>query len=335
MNLTLSKLFAVLTVLSFSYSQNAFGDEKPSGLQAQATVEQLQFVKDKVLPLLEARCFECHKASAEPKGSLVLSSRKAMLTGGDSGPAIVPNKPGESLLMEAVRYESFEMPPRSRMPDQEVAILEKWIADGAHWPEALDAAAVEAIEFPLEARRQSHWAWQPITNATAPEVGDKAWSQNPIDAFVLSKLQKAGLKPAPEADRYTLIRRMYFDIIGLPPTIAQIEAFVADPGDNEAAMAKVIDELLQSEHFGERWGRHWLDLVRYADTLGHEFDYPLHNAWQYRDFVIRAVLALVGRAAHAHHAIFNLDGHIRVKLLLQHPLGAVHSDQISLVLYPQ
>ena len=291
MNLTFQKYLAVFAVLGLPLSPTASGDEKHSESQVPATAEQLQFVRDKVLPLLEARCFECHKASAEPKGSLVLSSRKAMLTGGDSGPAIVPDKPEESLLMEAVRYESFEMPPRSRMPDQEVAILDQWIADGAHWPEDLDVAAVEVTAFPLEARRQSHWAWQPISNPPPPKVRDKAWSQNPVDAFILAKLQKAGLTPAPEADRYTLVRRMYFDIIGLPPSVAQIEAFVSDPDDNDAAMAKVIDELLQSEHFGERWGRHWLDLVRYADTLGHEFDYPLHNAWQYRDFVIRALNA--------------------------------------------
>ena len=303
MNQTRLTCATVLAVCFFSSMPTNAADEKslPSALEASesatvsatvsATDEQLRFVKEKVLPLLEARCFECHKASAEPKGSLVLSGRKAMLIGGDSGPAIVPGKPDESILMEAVRYESFEMPPRSRMPEAEVAILEKWIADGAYWPEDMDAAPIENAEFPLEERRQSHWAWHPIASPKIPQVANPEWNKNAIDAFVMSRLQSAQIDAATEADRYTLIRRMYFDLIGVPPSIEQIEAFVNDSRDNETAMAKVIDELLQSIHFGERWGRHWLDLVRYADTLGHEFDYPLHNAWQYRDYVIRAINA--------------------------------------------
>ncbi|MEZ6131049.1 MAG: PSD1 and planctomycete cytochrome C domain-containing protein [Planctomycetaceae bacterium] len=256
---------------------------------APPTSEQLQFVRTKVLPLLEARCFECHKNGKAPKGGLRLTGREAMLRGGDSGAAIVPGRPDESLLIQAVRYEGFEMPPRTRMPAQEVDILIRWIADGAVWPADLtaDTAAADS-HFPLQARRESHWAWQLITDPPVPAVTATEGHFNAVDAFVLHRLQAEGLTQASTADRHTLIRRLYFDIIGLPPSIAQVEAFVTDSRPVEIAMTDVVDELLASPHFGERWGRHWLDLVRYADTLGHEFDYPLHNAWQYRDYVIRA-----------------------------------------------
>ncbi|MEO2018625.1 MAG: DUF1549 and DUF1553 domain-containing protein, partial [Fuerstiella sp.] len=163
-------------------------------------------------------------------------------------------------------------------------------ADGALWPTELDAhtEAVPTDEFPLEQRKQSHWAWQPIGNPQPPTVNSPDWCAVPADAFVLSRLEQIELQPAADADRRTLIRRLYFDIIGLPPSVEQVEAFVEDSAPDQDALQTVVDELLQSPHFGERWGRHWLDLVRYAETLGHEFDYPLHNAWRYRDYVIRA-----------------------------------------------
>ena len=257
---------------------------------AELTPEQRFFVTSKVIPLLESRCFECHKEPKKPKGGLLLTGRNALLRGGESGPAIVPGKPNESLLIEAIRYEGFEMPPRTRMPQAEVDILVKWIADGAPWPEELDAhtEARPEHEFPLEQRKQSHWAWQPIRDLQPPSVNNPDWCTVPADAFVLSRLEKIGLQPAADADRRTLIRRLYFDIIGLPPSVEQVEAFVADAAPDKVALQAVVDDLLQSPHFGERWGRHWLDLVRYAETLGHEFDFPLHNAWRYRDYVIRA-----------------------------------------------
>lgn len=258
----------------------------------QPTPEQLQFVRTKVVPLLQARCFECHEGSKNLKGGLGLNGRKSILTGGDSGPAIVPGNPDESLLMQAVRYEGFEMPPRSKMPDAEIAIFEKWIAEGAFWPEELESAdSPEVAKFPLEARRKAHWAWQPVQQPEVPatrKVRNENWSKDQIDEFVLARIQAQSLTPAADADRYTILRRLYFDLIGLPPTIAQVESFVNDSDSDDIAIAEVVDELLASPQFGERWGRHWLDLVRYAETLGHEFDYPLHNAWRYRDYVIRA-----------------------------------------------
>lgn len=248
---------------------------------------RLQFVRAKVLPLLEARCFECHKDPRDHRGGLLLTSRKAMLRGGDSGPAIVPGKPNESLLIEAIRYEGFEMPPRNRMPEAEVRILERWVQEGAPWPADLEtAAAPEPSEFPLQERKASHWAWQPIRDPKIPT--SDGWGKNPLDGFVHRRLRTAELSPAPDADRHTLIRRLYFDLIGLPPTPQQIEAFVTDQASDDEAINNAVDQLLASPHFGERWGRHWLDLVRYAETLGHEFDYPLHHAWRYRDYIIRA-----------------------------------------------
>ncbi len=273
-----------------------WAEDQPDTGDADVTSEQREFVQQKVLPLLEARCFECHggEQGAEPEGGLVLTRRAAALQGGDSGPAVVPGKPNESLLVEAIRYESFEMPPRSRMPEAEISILIDWIKMGAPWPADLqhaEAAVTRPEEFPLEERRAEHWAWQPIESPIPPAVKDSDWSADPLDQFLLARLEQAGLTPAADADRPTLIRRLYFDLTGLPPTIQDVQAFVDDPADDRTATATVVDRLLASPQFGERWARHWLDLVRYAETLGHEFDYPLRHAWQYRDYVIRALNA--------------------------------------------
>ncbi len=251
------------------------------------------FFREKVLPLLESRCFECHGPDSEAKGDLKLSSRATMLAGGETGPAIVPAKPDESLLMQAVRYEALEMPPRSRMPDEEIEILSQWIADGAVWP---DDGAPEAVDkpkaaFPLQERIASHWAWKKIERPAVPDVKQADWPASDTDRFLLAKMEEAGIAPTPDADRRALLRRLYFDLVGLPPTIEQQDQFFNDPAETPVAMEKVADELLASPQFGERWARHWLDLVRYAETLGHEFDYPLPYAWRYRDYVIRAINA--------------------------------------------
>ena len=257
------------------------------------TATKAAFFREKVLPLLESRCFECHGPDSEAKGDLKLSSRAAMLAGGESGAAIVPDKPDESLLIQAVRYEGFEMPPRSRMPDEEIEIFSQWIADGAVWPDGdePEAAAKPKAAFPLQERIAAHWAWKKIERPTVPEIKHADWPASDVDRFLLAKMEEAGITPAPDADRRVLLRRLYFDLIGLPPTIEQQDRFFNDPAETPVAMEKVVDELLASPQYGERWGRHWLDLVRYAETLGHEFDYPLPYAWRYRDYVIRAINA--------------------------------------------
>lgn len=251
------------------------------------------FFREKVLPLLESRCFECHGDDGEVEGELRLTSRKAMLVGGESGPVILPLDAEKSLLIQAVRYETFQMPPRNKMPDEEIEILVKWINDGAIWPTDMErsTAPVGKSEFPMQERIASHWAWKKIVRPKVPDVNQATWPVSDTDRFLLSGLEQSDLTPAPDADRRTLLRRLCFDLVGLPPTIEQQDRFLNDPAETSVAMETIVDELLASPHFGERWARHWLDLMRYAETLGHEFDYPLPYAWRYRDYVIRALNA--------------------------------------------
>lgn len=261
--------------------------------QQLSEAEQLAYVREKVVPLLQARCGECHGGGPVNKGGLTLTSRESILKGGDSGPAVVPFHADQSLLISAVNYESFEMPPRSRLPQQEVAILKRWVEMGAPWPvgtgEVVPTGVSEA--FPMADRRAAHWAWKPIVCPEVPAIEPSSGGLTNVDRFIMSRLRQEGLQPQVEASRRSLIRRLTFDLIGLPPTIEQQQRFFNDPRDTVSAMESLADELLASPHFGERWARHWLDLVRYAETLGHEFDFPLPYAWRYRDYVIRALNA--------------------------------------------
>ncbi len=257
----------------------------------------VEFFTTKVKPLLEARCFECHGPEVKKlKGGLSLASRAVILRGGDSGAAIVPGKPAESLLVKAINYVDFEMPPKSRLPEGEVAILTEWVKRGAPWSTVKDdpASNLKPDAFPLAERKAKHWAWKPIKHYDPPNVAASLRdvdSMSDIDKFVVAKLKEHGLSPAASADRRILLRRVYFALIGLPPTPAEAEEFLADKAPTRDALTRVVDRLLDSPHFGERWARHWLDLARYAETLGHEFDYPLAHAHQYRDYVIRALNA--------------------------------------------
>lgn len=288
---TAAVLLAVASSLSSSHAFDENNATSKPAVTSDVTPEQADFFKSKVLPLLETRCFECHGDQPEVEAELRLTSRKAMLAGGESGPVIVPGEADRSILIQAMRYETFQMPPRSKMPDEEVNIFLKWINDGAPWPEDMEssAAPVTKTEFPLKERMASHWSWKKIQRPEIPEVKNTEWADSDIDRFLLAKMEDAGVSPAPDADRRSLLRRLYFDLIGLPPTIDQQDRFLNDPSATPEAMEKVVDELLASPHFGERWARHWLDLMRYAETLGHEFDYPLPYAWRYRDYVIRAL----------------------------------------------
>ncbi len=250
----------------------------------------LEFFEKEVRPILVARCYECHSGSAkEPKGGLRLDSRALALKGGDTDAAMIPGKPNESLLISAINYgDDYQMPPKSKLPAAEIAVLTKWVELGAPWPkEEVAGVGEKSKSFNLAERKASHWCWQPIQNPPLPPVKNAAWVKSPIDAFILAKLEASGLVPNGAAPKHTLIRRAYFDLIGLPPTPEQVAAFEKD--ESPEAFAKVVDELLKSPHFGERWGRHWLDLVRYAESRGHEFDPNIPNAWEYRDYVIRAL----------------------------------------------
>ncbi|WP_428308794.1 DUF1553 domain-containing protein [Lacipirellula sp.] len=250
------------------------------------SAEQLEFFERHIRPLLATHCFECH-AGENQEGGLRLDSRAAVLAGGDSGPALDLQQPAASLLLDAVRYgDIYQMPPTEQLPAEQVKLLEEWIAQGAPWPpEAAPAIAAAKPAFDLQARKASHWAWRPIVKpATPTDVG--AAPASPIDAFLLAKLNDAKLVRAELADRGALLRRTSFDLVGLPPTPAEIHEFENDPSPQ--TRERIIDRLLASPHFGERWARHWLDVVRYAETLGHESDFPLTEAWRYRDYVIRA-----------------------------------------------
>lgn len=256
---------------------------------AEPTAAQLQFFENKVRPVLADNCYKCHSATAEKvKGGLLLDSREATLKGGETGPAVVPGNLDKSLLIQAVRYTDpdLQMPPKGKkLSDQQIADLEAWVKMGAPDPRAATAA-----QKSWKDSAKDWWAWQPLTRPAVPEVKDSSWGQTPVDKFTLSKLEEKGLKPNPIADKRTLIRRATFDLIGLPPTPAEVDAFLKD--ESPDAFAKVVDRLLASPHYGERWGRHWLDVARYSDTKGmvrrQREDPHSPYAWTYRDYVIKS-----------------------------------------------
>jgi hypothetical protein len=250
-----------------------------------------EFFEKSIRPLLVQHCYACHSARAKkPKGGLLLDSREALLRGGENGPAILPGQPDQSRLIRAIRYQDvdLQMPPKGKLPAAAIADLTTWVQSGAPWPREQNPTAAVSLPaaFDLAKRKREHWAWQPIRASSPPAVVNQTWPCCPVDQFILAKLEAHGLGPAPPADKRTLLRRLTFDLIGLPPTPSEVEAFLADNSDH--AWEKVVDRLLASPHFGERWARHWLDLVRYAESRGHEFDFVAPNAYQYRDYVIRA-----------------------------------------------
>ncbi len=259
-----------------------------------AVLVDQDFVQQKVMPLLESRCYSCHgpqniREEEEPAGGLLLSSRKAMLQGGDTGPALIPEDASESLMIQAIRWEDMEMPPDTKMPEQEVAIFEHWIDAGAPWYDQTDETELTHKPFPLVERKNNHWCWKALSKPVVPPSSEPDWEKNAIDSFIAHAQLQSGLKHSPDANRQTLARRLYFAIIGLPPTPEQLDAFLTDPRGDDDAIAALALQLLDSPHFGERWGRHWLDLVRYAESRGHEYDHTTPNPWHYRDYVIRAL----------------------------------------------
>ncbi|MBC8325997.1 MAG: PSD1 domain-containing protein [Verrucomicrobia subdivision 3 bacterium] len=256
---------------------------------AEFTAADLEFFEKKIRPVLAEHCYKCHSADAKKlKGDLMLDHRAGVFKGGDTGPAIVSGKPAQSLLIEAIEYDNvdLEMPPRGKLSDQQIADFTEWVKRGAPWPKEAAVGPGAREQFDLAKRKAEHWAWQPVQAGAPPKVKQADWPASPIDQFILAKLEAAGLKPTGPADKRALIRRAYFDLIGLPPRPAQVEAFMAD--NSPKAFEKVVDELLAAPQFGERWARHWLDLMRYAETFGHEFDFMNQEVWRYRDYVIRA-----------------------------------------------
>ncbi|MDP6903665.1 MAG: DUF1549 domain-containing protein, partial [Verrucomicrobiota bacterium] len=256
---------------------------------ADFSAADLEFFEKRIRPVLAEHCYECHSAKSKKlKGKLRLDHRAGAIKGGETGPAVVPGKPGKSLLVESIGYQNvdLEMPPKMRLADSQVADLTEWVKRGAPWPKEAVAKSGEEEMFDLAKRRAEHWVWHPVKKQTPPKVKKPGWPVSSIDNFILAKLESVGLSPSASADKRTLIRRAYYDLIGLPPTPEQVDDFLND--NSPRAFEKVVDDLLASPHFGERWARHWLDLMRYAETFGHEFDFPNLEVWRYRDYVIRA-----------------------------------------------
>ena len=252
--------------------------------------KEMQFFESKVRPILAKHCNQGH--SGEPKKTkrgLSLAGREAWIKGGDSGPVIVPGSPEQSLFFKAVNYQptQLHMPPTGKISEQEIAVLGEWIRRGAHGPEKTSAGASPALDVE---KGKKFWSFQPLAGGSVPVPRNKAWCASPVDAFVLSRLEKEGLTPVADADAGTLLRRLTFDLIGLPPDMSEIEAFVKAFGeDPQKAVEKAADRLLASPQFGVKWARHWLDLARYADTNGSDENYPYADAWRYRNWVIDAV----------------------------------------------
>ena len=244
-----------------------------------------EFFESKVRPLLANHCYACHTGAQS--GGLRLDSRDALLKGGKSGPAVLPGKPDESLLIQATSYthDRIKMPPSDKLEDTEIADLKTWVRTGAAWPES-SAPVSPSSQYQITPQQRAFWSFQPIRNPTPPAARLAAWRKNPIDAFILAKLDEKKLAPTQPASKLALIRRATLDLTGLLPTPAEIDAFVAD--NSPQAFEKLVDRLLASPQYGERWGRHWLDVVRYSDTAGDASDYPIPQAIQYRDYVIKA-----------------------------------------------
>ncbi|HEX4613760.1 MAG TPA: PSD1 and planctomycete cytochrome C domain-containing protein [Urbifossiella sp.] len=283
-------LGAVAAALTVRHAAADDPKTDPGKAFAKADVD---FYEKEVRPILAAHCLKCHGADEKIKGGFSLATREAVLAGGETGPAVDLKNHAASLLLKAVEYkdESLRMPPKGQLPDKDIAVLRKWVSAGLPYPaDKLTAQGGPAKHkekggvVTEEAKR--YWAFQPITRPATPTVKNAAWVKTPVDAFILAKLEEKSLTPVRPADRAALARRAYYDLWGLPPTPEQVDAFVNDKAPD--AWPKLVDALLASPHYGEKWGRHWLDVVRYAETNGYERDGPKPFAWRYRDYVIRS-----------------------------------------------
>lgn len=253
-------------------------------------VARSRFFESQAWPIIERECLPCHGGSDRIRGGFRIDARAGLIRGGDRGPAIDEANPADSLLLEMISWKSddYQMPPDGRLDNDEIAIITEWVLEGATWADGvgsdLPAEAFEARPIPDGG---DWWAWQPLVQPEIPTVENQDWVRNPVDAFVLNRLEAAGIQPAPEADRRTLVRRVAYDLTGLPPTPAEVETFVEDSRPD--AYERMIDRFLESPQHGVKWARHWLDAVRYADTDGYERDRIKPEAWRYRDWVVDAI----------------------------------------------
>lgn len=284
-------LFKCLPVAAFAlvWSSAAIAADAPLSPQG------VEFFEKKIRPVLVASCYECHSAEAATKkklkGGLLLDSGPALRKGGDTGPAIVPGKPGDSLLLHALLWEKdLEMPPKQKLPPEVIADFVKWIEMGAPDPRestSAEIAAKRVVDAKVVEEGKKLWAFSPLSNAAPPAVKNEALVRTPVDRFILAKLEAQSIAPSAPVSREKLIRRAYFDLWGLPPSPQDVEAFIKD--SSPQAYENLIDRLLASERYGERWARHWLDVVRFAETGGYEFDNNRNGAFHYRDFVIKSL----------------------------------------------
>ena len=255
--------------------------------KTEPTEAQISFFNDEVLPILTKSCFKCHTGD-NVKGKFHMDNRGALLAGGESGEAISVDSPEDSLLISAINYESFEMPPSGKLPQGQIDVLTKWVQMGAPFdPKAEKAVHQEDGPPQVNEETKSFWSYQKVTRPEIPKVKNKRWVSNAIDHFILAGLEDAKLKAPSSATKTAILRRAYYSLTGLPPSPEQVQAFLSDTDPN--AWEKVIDELLASEHYGEHWGRHWLDLVRWAETNSYERDGNKPFIWRYRDYVIRSL----------------------------------------------
>ncbi len=281
-------IVAACLLASLFFRGTVSADDATSSVSDDFSAEQIEFFESHIRPLFVEHCYECHSAeAANLRGGLRLNDRDGWLTGGDSGPAVMPGQAADSLLLQAIKYESFEMPPDGKLPDESIALIEQWITMGAPAPASDGTVTSSARVIDMERERQ-HWSFQPIVAPVPPDLSDTNWPEGDIDRFLLHAMEGTGLSPAPDADRRTLIRRVYFDLVGLPPSPEEITAFIDDPRDDLAAFADVVDSLLASPRFGEHWGRHWLDVARYSDSTGGGRSMLYGTSWQYRDYAIES-----------------------------------------------
>ncbi len=246
--------------------------------------EGLQFYDKEVKPLLEQHCYKCH-GPGKAKGGLTLASREAILKGGDSGPGVILDKPAESALVEALNYNGFEMPPAGKLPAEQIAVITKWVELGLPMPAGAKAPAVIHHAVPqVNDETKNHWSFRRLQRPEVPPLKQVAWVVNPIDAFILAKLEASDLAPNPPAHPQQLVRRLHYDLVGLPPSLELVQQFEQDSSDT--AYAALVKQLLESPHHGEHYARYWLDIVRYGETNSFERDNPKPFVWRYRDYVI-------------------------------------------------
>ncbi|MCA9069050.1 MAG: DUF1549 domain-containing protein, partial [Planctomycetaceae bacterium] len=266
-------------------------DISPLFAQDSTQTEQIQFFEKHIRPVLVKECYSCHSAdSKEIEGGLTLDTREGIRKGGDTGPAVVPGNVRRSLLIKAIKQtdDNMQMPPDKKLPAEVISQFEKWVSLGAADPRDGKAKVADKYEIDIEKGRQ-FWAFQPPKKVTPPKTKQANWPHSTIDRFLLAKLEEKGLKPVADADPETLVRRLFFDLIGLPPSPANVEKFKKDyAADPKSAVANAVEKLMASPRFGERWGRHWLDVARYGESTGQAANFAYPHAWRYRDWVIEA-----------------------------------------------